>query len=254
MLYFRSQGQGDPLVMIHGLFGSMENLGTIAKQLADTFTVFSIDLPNHGRSPHSGEMSLTTMMEDVCAWMDSQGLTRAHFLGHSLGGKTAMELALSHPERVQKLVVLDIAPVHYPPHHNEVFAGLLSIEPDSLGSRQEADQLLMPHVPETAVRSFLLKNLVREEAGFRWRMNVPVIHRRYGDLIRENRADKQFNGPVLFLKGGDSNYIGEEYRADIINRFPAAQVKIVAGTGHWLHAEKPELVALLSKKFLLNSQ
>ena len=252
-LYSRSQGAGEHVIMLHGLFGSMENLGAIAKPLAEHFTVHSLDLPNHGRSPHTAELNLGTMAQAVKDWMDLTGIHQARVFGHSLGGKTAMELALTYPDRVTKLVVADIAPVVYPPHHDEVFAGLLSIEPDSLGSRTEADQLLLPYVPETAVRSFLLKNLVKEEeSGFRWRLNLPVIHRSYAALISANRDDKSFAGPVLFLKGGNSDYyIGEQYRNDIVSRFPAAELKVVANTGHWLHAEKPDLVASLSLKFFL---
>lgn len=250
MLYSRHQGQGEPLVLIHGLFGSLENLGALAKLLSQHFTVYSVDLPNHGRSPHTADMSLQSMAAAVGEWMDGQGLSSAHFLGHSLGGKTAMEFALRHPARVRKLIVVDIAPVGYPPHHNDVFAGLLNIDPDSLGSRQEADHLLLPHVPELAVRSFLLKNLVKEESGFHWRMNLPVIHRCYSQLISANSGELSFAGDVLFFKGGNSDYIGESQRDAILDKFPNAQLKVIANTGHWLHAEKPELVATLSLKFL----
>lgn len=250
ILHSRTQGSGPDLILVHGLFGSLENLGGLAKGLSEVFSVHSLDLPNHGRSPHRAQMDLPSLAQAVLEWMDAQGIARAHALGHSLGGKTLMELALRHPERVSRLVVLDIAPVHYTPHHLEVFKGLLAVEPDVLTSRAEAEALLLPHVPEIAVRSFLLKNLVREESGFRWRLNLPVIHRDYPQLIAGNTPGLVFEAPVLFIKGGDSDYLLPEHKIEITTRFPQADLKIVTNTGHWLHAEKPELVTGLCRQFL----
>jgi esterase len=250
-IHAKQAGEGEPLVLIHGLFGSLENLGGIARLLAEDFAVHSLDLPNHGRSKHTSAMSLASMAADVLAWMDEQGLEQAHMLGHSLGGKVAMEVALTHPERVASLVVVDIAPVTYSPHHNDVFKGLLAVDPAQIESRAEADKALKPYVPELPVRSFLLKNLVKEpDGGFAWRMNLPVINQEYEQLIAANRADARYPGPTLFVKGGDSHYIQEKHREDIISRFPQAAVRIVPETGHWLHAEKPELVARLVKRFV----
>ncbi len=254
-LYFRQAGEGEPLLLIHGLFGSLENLGALARPLAETFRVYSLDLPNHGRSPQVETLSLASMTETLLAWLDEEKLGQVHLLGHSLGGKVAMELALRHPQRVKNLVVLDIAPVDYPPHHNEVFAGLLALDTAQLQSRSEADQLLKAHVPEIAVRSFLLKNLVKDpQGGFAWRMNLPVIHRDYPQLIAANRRGARFDGNTLFIKGGNSDYLQTEYREEILERFPKAAIKIVPDTGHWLHAEKPELVARLAKRFLVNGK
>ncbi|MFO1370058.1 MAG: alpha/beta fold hydrolase [Marinagarivorans sp.] len=253
MLYSRTQGQGAPLILLHGLFGSMENLGALARPLAEHFTVHSLDLPNHGRSPHTERTDLTSMAAAVAAWMDAQGIAQAHVIGHSLGGKTAMELALSLPERVSGLVVIDIAPVHYPPHHNEVFTGLSQVDPARIQQRSEAEALMTPFVPEIAVRSFLLKNLVKEAEGFRWRMNLPVISRDYPALIAGNRPGI-YQGPVLFVKGGNSDYITSAHKGDIVSRFPQAQLKIVPDTGHWLHAEKPDLVSGLTLRFLRGEQ
>lgn len=241
------------MVLLHGLFGSAENLGALARVLAEHFTVYSLDLPGHGRSPHSSSLSLSSMVRDVQQWMQAHGLTAAHIVGHSLGGKLAMELALTQPELLHSLTVMDISPVHYDPHHNQVFAGLLSVDLASLTSREQADHLLQHYVPEYPVRSFLLKNLVKEAAGhFSWRMDLPSIHAGYPDLIRENSAGV-FARNTLFLKGGSSPYIKESHREAILSRFPQTQLKIVSNTGHWLHAEKPELVAKLIEKFLLGS-
>lgn len=250
-LHSRQAGQGEPLILLHGLFGSAENLGALARQLADTYAVYSVDLPNHGRSPHTQTMTLATMTQDLVVWMDQQGLAQAHLLGHSLGGKVAMELALAHPTRVLSLTVVDIAPVDYPPHHQAVFDGLLSLKTEALQSRGEADKQLQNHVPELAVRSFLLKNLDKaQNGGFSWRMNLPVIHQQYAQLISANRSDGVFNDKTLFIKGGNSDCLREAHRQDILSRFPKATVKVVPDTGHWLHAEKPELVAVLVKRFI----
>lgn len=246
-------GEKPVLLLIHGLFGSLENLGGIARLLADDFDLYAIDLPNHGRSGHFDCTSLEAMAETVYTWIAAQGFGKLNILGHSLGGKVAMEIALLHPELVERLVVIDIAPVHYQPHHHDVFSGLLSIAPETLNSRKEADLQLQHHVPEVAVRSFLLKNLVKQEdGGFAWRMNLSTLHNDYAELIKGNRADSEFCGEVLFLKGGESDYIQRHHWQDIIEIFPNASVKIISDTGHWLHAEKPETVARLTKRFLLN--
>lgn len=253
MLHFRlsnSDGVDKPaLVLIHGLFGSLENLGGIARLFTPFYSVYSLDLPNHGRSSHVSDCSLESMANTVSDWMSEQGLNSAYFLGHSLGGKVAMELALKYPSKVKKLAVIDIAPVNYPPRHNDVFAGLLAINPASLLSRAEADTILREYVSESAVRTFLLKNLAKVGGVFQWRMNLDDLHQNYGDLISSNRT-ACYEGDTLFVKGGDSDYIKEGHRADITQRFPNAQLRIVANTGHWLHAEKPEIVAKLVLRFM----
>lgn len=250
MLHFKVAGEGEPLVLLHGLFGSLENLGAIARVLSAQFKVYSVDLPNHGRSAHRAGTGLAAMAHAVWQWMDEVGLSKAALVGHSLGGKVAMEVALTHPERATGVVVIDIAPVAYSPRHQDVFAGLNAIDPVALSSRAEAEALLSPYVREAAVRSFLLKNLVKEESGFRWRMHLADIQREYHNLIDENRSDAVFAGPTLFLKGDASDYIRPDHHQAITRRFPAAQFKVVANTGHWLHAEKPELTATLIRKFL----
>jgi esterase len=250
MLHFQVAGKGEPLVLLHGLFGSLENLGAIARLLSAQFKVYSVDLPNHGRSAHRTGAGLEYMAETVWQWMEQAGLGRAAIVGHSLGGKVAMEVALAHPDRVAGLVVIDIAPVAYPPRHQDIFAGLNAIEPTTLASRAEAETQLSAYVQDTAVRNFLLKNLVRRDNRFTWRMDLEDLQREYPNLIDENRADAAFGAPVLFLKGGASDYIRADHHQAITRRFPAAQYKVIANAGHWLHAEKPELVATLIRKFL----
>jgi len=252
-LHFSKRGSGEALVLIHGLFGSLENLGAIARLLANHFTVYSIDLPNHGKSSHTNSTGLQEIVMELIRWMDEQRLPAANVVGHSLGGKVAMELALFDPQRVGRMAVMDISPVHYNPHHNQVFEGLLAIDTATITRRGDADEILQAYVHELAVRSFLLKNLTKASDGqFQWRMNLPVIHRDYSQLIRGNAVDKIFYGDTLFLKGGASDYIKESHRETILQRFPNARLKIVDNSGHWLHAEKPEIVAKLISKFLID--
>ncbi len=250
-LNFKKSGAGPPLVLVHGLFGSLENLGGIARLLQEQFTVYSVDLPNHGRSPHVEPTSLEFMANDLHEWLDEQEIEKAHVLGHSLGGKVGMELALTQEERVDHLIVLDIAPIRYKPHHQTIFAGLLAIDPGALTSRGEADKILQDYETEPAIRSFLLKNLSKSNKGYEWRMNLQALHDDYEELVKNNFDDARFNGPTLFIKGGNSPYISEDHREEILGRFPRAHLKIVANTGHWLHAEKPEVVAKLVANFLV---
>ena len=248
-LHFKKLGSGEPVVLIHGLFGSLENLGVLARELSNHYSVYAIDLPNHGKSPHHESISLAEMAESVKTWFSDLEHASARFLGHSLGGKVAMELALSAPNLVSHLAVIDIAPVKYEPSHESVFRGLMSFDPAVINSRTEADAYLQKFVPEPAVRSFLLKNLVRGDKGFYWRMNLSGLHANYEKLIEANRLDNTFDGSTLFLKGEHSDYLLEAYRDEIIRRFSNASSKVIHNTGHWLHAEKPELVTRIVENF-----
>ncbi|MFT6386745.1 MAG: esterase [Cellvibrionaceae bacterium] len=239
------------VVVIHGLFGSMENLGMITRLLKNDFSVYGLDLPNHGRSPRLSPSSLSTMAESVFAWMDGVGLENAYFLGHSLGGKVAMELALRYPQRVKALIVADIAPVVYPRRHDDVFRGFGAVDLKSLKSRCEADLAMQSFVGEASTRSFLLKNLEKTDAGWGWRINLNALTEDYDEYISANTSGfPPYRQPVLFIKGERSNYILPEYREATLTLFPNADVKIINDTGHWLHAEKPELFTRIVKRFL----
>lgn len=250
-LHHRVAGEGDPLIVLHGLFGSLENLGGVTQRLTDGWQVHALDLRNHGRSPHADDMGYPAMADDVIHYMDRQGLDRAAVLGHSMGGKTAMEIALDHPDRVERLIVADIAPVDYPPHHDDIIDGLTGLDLGRLKSRGEADKALSAKVPVAAVRQFLLKNLVRaDDGGYRWRLNLDAIERHYDQIAAAPTAQGPFEGPTLFIKGGDSDYITDEHRSAVSRLFPRAQLRIIQGTGHWLHAEKADLFATLCRRFL----
>ncbi|ARN75996.1 alpha/beta fold hydrolase [Oceanicoccus sagamiensis] len=254
VLHYSVSGEGEPLILLHGLFGMGDNLTSIAKALAGLFTVYQLDLRNHGRSFWADSMRFPEMAADVLAFMDAKAIDHAHLLGHSLGGKVAMQLALSAPERVGRLVVADMAPVYYGGNHDEVFAAINALDLASLASRRDADELLTSYIEEDGVRLFLLKSLYKNEAGqFQWRLNTRVLESRYDDLRQALEAEQPFTGPTLFIKGELSPYIKTDYRDAIESLFSQAQLKIIQNTGHWLHAEKPVAFNNVVKQFLTAS-
>ncbi len=249
-LYSRVRGDGPWLVMLHGLFGSGDNLGGIARILESDFRILLVDLRNHGRSPHAPTMTYAEMAEDVFAAMDKENIAEAFVFGHSMGGKTAMTMALSNPNRVSKLVVGDIAPVPYGGHHDRVIEGLHAVAKVGPQSRAEAEAILCSYVEEEGVLGFLMTNWRRQSDGrWGWRINLDVISGQYSD-IAAGMDSAVYRRPVLFLRGANSDYIQAQHRERILELFPEATVKTIAGTGHWLHAEKPELVARNVKRFL----
>lgn len=257
-LNYRITGTGEPLIVLHGLFGSLDNLGGIARRLDDGWQIHALDLRNHGNSPHTDDMSYPAMAEDVVAYMDAQGLEKASILGHSMGGKVAMQVALAYPERVRSVIAADIAPVGYAPRHDEILDGLNNLDLSAVNSRRDADRQLAEYVDIPGVRQFLLKNLERipedqqtdTEQRFRWRLNLPAIDACYANIAAGPEGSGPFEGPVLFIKGGDSPYIQRDHEQTIRALFPAAELKVITGTGHWLHAEKPDTFAALCRRFL----
>ncbi|NMT63262.1 alpha/beta fold hydrolase [Marinobacter orientalis] len=257
-LNYRITGDGQPLILLHGLFGSLDNLGGISRRLQDQWQIHALDQRNHGSSPHTDIMDYPSMADDVLAYMDARELDKVALLGHSMGGKTSMQVALQAPERVDRIIVADIAPVTYRPRHDAVLEGLTSIDLATIRSRQDADEVLADYVEEPGVRQFLLKNLVRVADNerndypgtYRWRLNLPVIEQCYSRLAQAPDGDGPFEGPVLFVKGADSAYIQEKHRDEIRRLFPNADLRIINGTGHWLHAEKPDSFAALCRRFL----
>ncbi|MCG8382684.1 MAG: alpha/beta fold hydrolase [Gammaproteobacteria bacterium] len=244
---------GHTLIVLHGLFGSLDNWKVQCQKLAQNFTVHALDLRNHGQSPHRVEMSYPSMAEDVLQYIKSQQLNQVCLLGHSMGGKVAMELALAQPTIVRKLIVADIAPKPYPPHHNDIFDALQHIDLASLKSRREADEQLKSSIESSEVRGFLAKSLYRQDnKQFNWRFNLPVLIDQYAHLAAAPSHRGTFTGPTLFIKGGTSDYITQGDEKVIRQYFPAAQFKLIQNAGHWLHAEKPEVFTHIVQKFLLD--
>jgi esterase len=250
-LYVKRLGEGPPVIVLHGLFGAGGNLGALARALQDDFSVYSVDLPGHGRSKWLNPLSLPAMAAQLRFWMAREGLSQAHLVGHSLGGKVAMQLALEEPARVRSLVVADIAPVAYSPHHASVFAALDAVDSARCRSREEAVQLMSGYLQEPGVIQFLAASLQRSEHGYlRWRFDWQQIQASYAALLAAPDEGLSFGGPVLFIKGGDSDYIQESHWPTIQRYFPAAAIKIMPGCGHWLHVEKPQLFQALVARFL----
>lgn len=251
-LNFKTFGQGPPLIILHGLFGMLDNWQTAAKQLSDTYMVFILDQRNHGRSPHVDGIDYPSMAHDLREFMEENWIHEAHLLGHSMGGKTVMQFALEYPEMADKIVVVDIAPKAYEGGHQLIFEALQSLELEKVQSRTEADQKLGLLVTDLGIRQFLLKNLSRdkESGGFRWKMNLPVIARDYPKIIAGLETDGQFEGDSLFIRGGRSDYISSADEEGIIQLFPSAQVQTIEGAGHWVHAEQPQELLKVVRQFL----
>lgn len=238
------------VVLIHGLFGDLDNLKSISRELQENYQVVNIELRNHGDSPWCETMTFIEMAADLEALLDKLKLDKAHILGHSLGGKVAMEFALEHPDRVHSLVIADIAPVAYDARHNTILDALEAVDISNVNSRQDADKALAESISEKGVRQFLLKNLQKDGDKWVWRMNLEGLRNCYEDLIGAPAQKGEFDAPVLFIRGGDSDYIQTQHRDAILSRFPQAESKTIAGTGHWLHAEKPSVFNGLVDRFL----
>ncbi|MGH9341259.1 MAG: alpha/beta fold hydrolase [Acidobacteriota bacterium] len=240
-LHFRIYGEGPPLIILHGLLGSAENWHSISRhRLASRLRVFALDLRNHGKSPHHERFDYPAMVEDLLEFYARHDLDSACVLGHSMGGKAAMQLALSHTDRVDKLITVDIAPKSYPPEHLHILEALQSLDLERYNARQEVDSALAERIRSRTVRQFLLKNLVRGQGLFRWQMDLENISRNYDALRAGLPEDGVFLGPALFIRGERSNYVQEE-DLDLIHRlFPNAELKTIPEAGHWVHADQPE--------------
>ena len=222
-LNFKQFGQGDPIIILHGLFGTLDNWQTIAKVLAEDHTVFIVDQRNHGKSPHASPFDYPTMAADLQEFMEQNWIYKAHLIGHSMGGKTVMQFALDYPDLVDDLIVVDIAPVDYPERHNHIFEALLNLHPEQHSERKVMDAQLAELIPEYGERQFLMKNLTRnKEGGFRFKMNLPVIHENYHHILADVQSEEVFDERTLFIKGGNSQHIMPEYEGNIKKYFPQA--------------------------------
>ena len=251
-LHHQINGQGEDLICLHGLFGSHDNLGVLTRTLAQHYRVHGLDLRNHGASPHHEKMSYLDMAQDVLAYMSAQKIERAYLLGHSMGGKVAMAVALLAPEKVDKLIVLDIAPVVYQAErHLDLLAGLVAMDLASIHKRSDADHQLKPYEANPQTRSFLLKNLYKDDSGqYQWHIYLKALQDNYEAIMSWPQQTWCFDKPTLFIKGGNSDYILPAYRETVLQQFPQARLKEIANTGHWLHVGKPALVLKLVQQFL----
>ena len=244
-------GEGPPLAILHGLFGSGRNWTSIAQRLAAHHRVLALDLRNHGASPWSDRMDYAEMAEDVCAALHARGYDRYALLGHSMGGKAAMVAALQHGAEVERLVVVDIAPVDYPPHHLAHVRAMRELDLAGIKRRSEAEARLAAAIPDPAERAFLVQNLVFEDGRARWRLNLAAIEqamRGLGEFL--DLPPTAYDGPALFIAGGQSDYLLPEYEPAIHRRFPSAEIVRIDDAGHWLHAERPEAFLAIVEGFL----
>ena len=273
-LHFKQLGHGEPLVLLHGLFGSSDNWFGVAPKLAEKFHVFIPDLRNHGHSPHHDEMDYPLMAADVEKFFAAQKIESASVIGHSMGGKVAMQFALDFSARVNKLVVVDMAPRAYERRHDHIFDALLALDLNLFETRSQMEAALATEIPSLNLRRFLLKNLGRNEQGkFFWKMNVRGVAENYSRLgeVVERRAparpvssgiadepsrcsalqpESKFTKPALFIRGGQSDYIADADEPEIRRLFPASEIQMIATASHWVHADAPEEFVRLVLDFL----
>jgi esterase len=240
-LHFQARGAGFPLLIVHGFLGSLDNWRATSQRLSDHYTVYRIDLRNHGLSPHSDAMSYELMAQDLREFVDLRGLPSSFLLGHSMGGKVAMQFAADCPDRVAKLAVVDIAPRAYEPYHRPILNALLALDLTIFKSFAQVDGALAEAIPDIGVRQFLLKNLSRDQGGgLRWKIPLQALARNYDALAAAIRPRQSFTKPTCFIRGGRSNYITEEDIPLIQATFPHARIETIPEAGHWVHMDALE--------------
>lgn len=264
-LFYKKLGEGPPVIIVHGLYGASDNWLSIGKALSDRYTLYMVDQRNHGQSPHSAIHDYPSMRDDLIEFMDRHELPRAIFIGHSMGGKTVMFLAEAFPERIETLIVIDIAPTPYDPDeqssqartHERIMNGMMDVDFSMVSSREDVEHQLTRIIDSPRIRSFLMKNVSRcAKNGFKWKLNVPVLQKALPHLLGGLDAGKYSGGeeiagfPVLFIRGEKSDYIRDDDIRVIRLIFPMARVATIPGAGHWLHVEQPALLVKTIRYFL----
>ena len=242
MLYSKIEGEGKPLLIIHGYLGMSDNWKTLATQfVSEGFQTHALDLRNHGRSFHSDEFTYEAMVQDILEYCQGNNLDKVSIIGHSMGGKLAMFFATKYPEMIDKLIIADIGPKYYRPHHQDIMEGLNAVDFSKKPERSEVEELLKPHIPDFGTRQFLMKSLYWVETGqLGFRFNLPVFNENIENIGEALPEDAVFERPTLFLRGANSNYIKDEDFGTIRKHFPNSEIKTIANAGHWLHAENPK--------------
>ena len=251
LLHSRVIGKGEPLLILHGFLGMGDNWKTLANKFGEQFEVHLIDQRNHGRSFHSDDFDYELLVDDLLHYIEYHNFEKVNLLGHSMGGKTVMLFAVNHPEMVRKLMVADISPRYYPPHHQDILTALNEVDFSVQKSRQEIEEVLKNYIPEFGVRQFLMKNVMRvnkEDFGFRFNLSSLTEH--YEEITVALPSFTEFDGPVLFLSGERSGYIGADDIGLINAHFPNSTVVTIKNGGHWLHADNPEDFFKESMQFL----
>lgn len=250
-LFHRILGEGDPLFILHGLFGSSDNWLTLGRQFSDNYQVVLVDLRNHGHSPKSELWDYPAMTADIYQLSKNLGFNKINLLGHSMGGKVGMTLADTYPDLLKKLIVADIAPRFYPIRHRQIIDGLLSINMDQIINRREADEQLANFVSVPGIRMFLLKNLEKNDDGsFRWKLNLEVINNHLENVGQATLPTKVISIPTLFIRGINSDYVTDEDIMEIRKYYSNSMVESIGNAGHWLHAEQPVAFMTTALEFL----
>ena len=249
---FGQDQSGVPLLVFHGLFGMLDNWGTFGKEMGETFPVHLLDLRNHGKSFHSEVMNHEALANDILKYMEFQGIEKANLLGHSLGGKAVMQFAITYPIKVNKLIVVDIAPKAYPPHHQGIFKALQSVDFDTIKSRGEVEEILSQYIPEKPVIQFLTKNLYwTDEKKLAWRFNLNTLQEHYTDFVANAIKYGVFSGDTLFIAGEKSNYRLPQDEFIIKQQFPNSKIVKIRGAAHWVQADNPVDFNHVVKEFLV---
>jgi len=240
ILHSKILGSGKPFLILHGFLGMSDNWKTLGNKFAEDYEVHLIDQRNHGRSFHSNEFSYSLMVSDLKNYIDHYQLENCILLGHSMGGKTAMQFALNFPEIINKLIVADIAPKTYPAHHQYILKALSEVDFTKQKSRKEVEAILSNYIPESGVIQFLMKNIYRKEKNeLAYRFNLSVLSEKYNEVVTTFQSSNTFNKPTLFIKGAKSNYITTDDEVLIKQNFTDIHIETISEAGHWLHAEKP---------------
>lgn len=239
-LFFRKIGEGKPLVFLHGVFGSSDNLHTVSKQIADAgYAVYTLDARNHGQSPWSSEFNYELMADDLNDFLVQYNIQNASIIGHSMGGKTLMQFSQKY-SNYDKLIIVDIAPRFYPTHHDHIIQGLAAIDLGKLQSRKDAENIFSTYVADLGERQFILKNLYRtENEGFAWRINVEVISENIYLIGEEIHLENKILAPTLLIRGSESSYVSNQDFSDFKQAYPNARLATIDGANHWVHATKP---------------
>jgi pimeloyl-ACP methyl ester carboxylesterase len=241
-LNHKKYGDGlETFIIIHGFLGSLDNWHTLATEFSKDFTVYTVDMRNHGKSPHTESHNIKLMVNDLAEFMEQQNIASANILGHSMGGKVAMQFAFDYTDKVEKLIVADIAPRQYKRGHDSVLEALHAVDFTKVTKRKDVEDIMMHLVPDFGTRQFLLKNLTTAaNGGYNWRVNLNVLDRDYEEIIKPIEYDGVFLKPALFLRGELSTYIKPSDELEIQEHFIYAQIETISGVGHWLHAENPK--------------
>lgn len=251
-LSYQSIGEGPPIFMLHGLFCEGRNLLPLGRKLSCDFNAYLIDLRNHGKSIYSKEMNYPVMAKDINDLMEALNLDRIHLLGHSMGGKAAIEFAVRYPEKVSTISILDVAPTRYPPHHNNTFGALLEVDFSSVRSRLEVADVLSKSITDKKLINFFSRNVVIGDGGrLRWRFNLASLYESYGEIQSGvGNVGGVCYAPSLLIKGDMSDYVQEDSVRFTKKLLPNLTMKVIQNTGHWLHAEKPDTVAKLIRNHI----